>query len=105
MNGLDYVSRVRAMETGERFLPIIMISGILRHVPPSRSRRDRGVTEFLRKPVTTATSWMRLEAVIMRPRAFVTTEAYFGPDRRRKRQTAYLGKRRRQSDRKELVEL
>jgi CheY-like chemotaxis protein len=104
MNGLDYVSRVRAMETGERFLPIIMITGYSDMAHLSLAR-DRGVTEFLRKPVTARDILMRLEAVILRPRAFVTTEAYFGPDRRRRRQTAYLGVRRRQGDRKELVEL
>ena len=104
MNGLDFVSRVRGSENGVRYLPIVMITGYSDMAHLSLAR-DRGVTEFLRKPVTARDILMRLEAVIMRPRHFVTSETYFGPDRRRKRQTAYLGARRRQGDHKELVEI
>ena len=47
--------------------------------------RDRGVTEFLCKPVTAKSILSRLDAVILRPRPFVFAPGYFGPDRRRSR--------------------
>jgi len=57
--------------------------------------RDHGVTEFLAKPFTVQAFFDRLVSVIIRPRAFVDAESYFGPDRRR-RQTTISGPDRRQ---------
>lgn len=103
MNGLDLVTRVRAPDSNHCYLPIIMLTGYSDYAHLSLAR-DVGVTEFLRKPVAARDILMRLEAVILRPRAFVATPAYFGPDRRRSRQTAYMGERRRAGERA-LVEL
>lgn len=104
MNGLEFVTRVRAGGANERFLPIVMLTGYsdLAHL---NAARDCGVTEFLRKPVTARDVLLRLEAVIMRPRPFVTSERYFGPDRRRQRLRRYAGPLRRRTDTPELVEL
>ena len=97
MNGLDFISAVRALETKERYLPIIMLTG---HSALDRlyMARDRGVTEFLRKPVTSSAILERLNTVILKPRGFVSTPRYFGPDRRRRSPDSYLGPMRRQSD-------
>jgi response regulator RpfG family c-di-GMP phosphodiesterase len=97
MNGLEFVSAVRAMDSSVRYLPIIMLTGHsdLGHI---NAARDRGVTEFLCKPVTSKTILTRLNAVIMEPRPFVDSSDYFGPDRRRKRTTAYDGPLRRLGD-------
>jgi DNA-binding response OmpR family regulator len=46
--------------------------------------RDAGVDEYLIKPLTTAALCAKLEAVLSRRRAFIESEAYVGPDRRRR---------------------
>lgn len=104
MSGLDFLSMVRTRETDERFLPVIMVTG---HSEMSRliEARDRGVTEFLRKPVTVGSILARLESVILRPRLFVKSASYFGPDRRRRQASDYGGPRRRASDRTVALEL
>lgn len=104
MHGLDFISAVRALPGPKRFLPIIMLTG---HSDLVRlnAARDRGVTEFLCKPVTARTILLRLGAVIDHPRPFVESRSYFGPDRRRRNQPAYDGPRRRASDHHAVFEL
>jgi len=104
MNGLEFVDTVRRNDSAHRFTPIIMLTGYSDYAHLSLAR-DKGVTEFLRKPVTARDILLRLEAVIMRPRPFVNSDAYFGPDRRRTRPTAYFGPKRRAKDKDQLVEL
>ncbi|MDB5432529.1 MAG: two-component system response regulator [Caulobacter sp.] len=83
MNGLDFLAAARREPTNVRFTPIIMLTG---HSDLTRlnAARDLGVNEFLTKPVSAATILGRLNAVIMRPRPFIETAGYFGPDRRRR---------------------
>jgi two-component system, chemotaxis family, chemotaxis protein CheY len=97
MNGLEFISAVRAMDSAARYMPIIMLTGHS-DIPRLNAARDRGVTEFLCKPVTAKTILTRLNAVIMEPRSFVMSPGYFGPDRRRTRRTAYKGPYRRSVD-------
>lgn len=104
MNGLEFVDIVRRNDSVHRFTPIIMLTGYSDYAHLSLAR-DKGVTEFLRKPVSARDILLRLEAVILRPRAFVNSDAYFGPDRRRTRPTAYFGPKRRAKDKDQLVEL
>jgi CheY-like chemotaxis protein len=82
MNGLELISAIRGLSTRERYLPIIMLTA---HSDLARlsEARDRGMTEFLCKPVTARSILSRLEAVILRSRPFVSAPDYFGPDRRR----------------------
>jgi len=104
MDGLDFISAVRGLQSQDRYMPIIMLTG---HSERSRaeSARDRGVTEFLCKPVTANCIVGRLNTIIMNPRPFVFAENYFGPDRRRRRQTGYRGPGRRSLDRSEAEAL
>jgi two-component system chemotaxis response regulator CheY len=97
MNGLDFVTAVRAMSGAERYMPIIFLTG---HSDMTRTTmaRDRGVTEFICKPVTARTILTRLETVIFNPRPFVETPSYFGPDRRRRRDEDHAGPFRRSGD-------
>src|ERR1700761_7580061 len=76
------------------YLPIVMMTG---HSEKSRvvEARDAGVTEFVAKPLTAKSVLERLQAVIYRPRPFVRTANYFGPDRRRREDPAYGGPWRR----------
>ena len=83
MNGLDFISRVRMLPGEMRYLPIIMLTGHS-DLPRLNGARDRGVTEFLTKPVTARTILTRLGAVIFHPRPFVVAPHFFGPERRRR---------------------
>ncbi len=104
MHGLDFISGVRALSGEKRFLPIIMLTG---HSDLKRlnAARDRGVTEFLAKPVSARTILKRLETVIYHPRPFAQSPTFFGPDRRRRDDANYKGPRRRASDGAPVFEL
>lgn len=97
MNGLEFVAVVRAMDGPERFTPIIMLTGHSDMLRLTKAR-DRGVNEFLGKPVTAKAILARLEAVIFRPRPFVDAPDFFGPDRRRRVVPDYAGPLRRDAD-------
>jgi hypothetical protein len=60
--------------------------------------RDAGVTEFIAKPLSAKTLLNRLNSVLYQPRAFVRTQTYFGPDRRRRADPAHRGPWRRFDD-------
>jgi len=97
MNGLEFVDLVRKAENSpNRFMPIVMITA-----NPSRetvaAARDAGVSEFLAKPVTAEALLSRLLAAI-KPRPFVETRKFFGPDRRRKDDPKYPGPERRETE-------
>jgi two-component system chemotaxis response regulator CheY len=98
MDGLEFSRNVRTAENSPNpFVPIIMITG---HTERHRveAARDAGVTEFLVKPITAQSLFSRLAEIMERPRAFVRTETYFGPDRRRKTLESYAGPWRRHDD-------
>ncbi len=86
MMPLDGVELTRHIRNGEDtpnpYMPIIMITGFA-----DRRRvlmaRDAGITEYLIKPFSAKALHARIGAVVMRPRPFVRTRSFFGPDRRR----------------------
>ena len=99
MNGLEFTRRVRSLDNeAKSMVPIIMVTSYPEREHVKRAR-EVGVTEFLVKPITPAHLFGRLADVLERPRAFVRTPTYFGPDRRRKTIENYKGPRRRASDR------
>jgi len=104
MNGLDFISAVRRLEAPLKYLPIIMLTGHS-DLPRLNGARDRGVTEFLTKPVTARTILTRLGAVIFHPRPFVVAPHFFGPERRRRAMPSYAGPLRRASDNTSVIEL
>ena len=98
MDGLEFTRLVRLSDMSPNpFVPIIMISG---HTERHRIEvaRDAGVTEFLAKPITAAHLFSRIAEIVERPRAFVRTEGYFGPDRRRRQDDNFAGPWRRAND-------
>jgi|SRR6185312_12642990 len=102
MDGLEFTREVRHSKTSTNpFVPIIMISG---HTEKRRveAARDAGVTEFLAKPVTAQSLYSRIAEIMERPRAFIRSGSYFGPDRRRKAAENYSGPWRRQDDMHDL---
>ena len=98
MDGVEFTRTVRnAADSKNPYLPIIMMTG---HSEKSRvfDARDAGVTEFVAKPLTAKAVLDRINAVIYRPRPFVRTASYFGPDRRRKDDPGFAGPWRRSTD-------
>ena len=53
--------------------------------------RDSGITEFLRKPFTAEALYKRIEAIVEKPRPFVLSDNFTGPDRRRKADKDFKG--------------
>ncbi|MFN3523831.1 MAG: response regulator [Phenylobacterium sp.] len=104
MNGLDFLSAARRLPGDKRYTPVIMLTGHS-DLPRLNAARDRGVNEFLAKPVTARNILLRLNAVIYHPRDFIDAPGYFGPDRRRRADLNYRGPRRRRADAREMVEL
>ena len=83
INGLLFLRWIRtAKESPNRFIPFIMLSGAAdeQYV---RGARDLGSNEFLAKPFSAGSVSAKILDVLDRPRQFVATEKYFGPDRRR----------------------
>lgn len=84
INGLLLLRWTRtAKESPNRMVPFVMLSGAADREYVNSSR-DLGVTEFLAKPFSATSIYERILEVIDYPRQFVTTQKFFGPDRRRK---------------------
>jgi CheY-like chemotaxis protein len=98
MDGVSFVQEIRKSPDAQiSVLPIIMVTG---HTERRRveAARDAGVNEFLAKPVTAANLIHRIEEIILRPRAYVRSPAYFGPCRRRHKNPYYAGPFRRDGE-------
>ena len=72
----------RHKESPNRFTPFVMVTG---YADPEKVAecRDMGVTEMLAKPFSVNAMAEKLLQIVDRPRQFVHTGNYFGPDRRR----------------------
>lgn len=95
LDGIDFARMIRLGEDSPNpFMPLIMLSG---HSERQRVMvaRDAGVNEFVVKPISATALFSRIRAVIERPRPFVRTKNYFGPDRRRHADAKYQGPERR----------
>lgn len=98
MDGISLTRRIRNDPLSpNQFVPVILVTGFSEKRRVIQAR-DAGVTEFLVKPFNARDLYRRIAQIIERPRQFVRSEDFFGPDRRRKRKTAYTGPMRRASD-------
>lgn len=98
IDGIEFTTLVRrSADSASPAVPIIMVTG---HTERRRveAARDAGVTEFVAKPVTASALFARIITALSRPRTFVRTRAFVGPDRRRGRNGRFNGPRRRESD-------
>lgn len=98
LDGLDFVRLLRQSPSSPcPTVPVIMVTGhsTLHHV---QEARDAGVDELLTKPVAARDLVDRLNKVVEHRRPFVKTDAYFGPERRRRTDLAYDGPKRRAAD-------
>jgi len=97
MNGLDLLKWVRSHNSEAiQFMPFIMLTAYS-SMDWVTTARDWGATEFLTKPVSAQAVAKRLLTVIERPRPFIRTGEYFGPDRRRQKVPFNGNNRRRES--------
>jgi two-component system chemotaxis response regulator CheY len=98
VDAVKFTTALRRRETGPyRFLPVIMaISEANRSF--IAAARDSGVTEIIGKPIAPKAFFDRIVSIIERPRQFVKTELYVGPDRRRQNPKTFNGPYRRASD-------
>jgi len=104
LDGVEFTRLVRnSPDSANPYLPIIMMTG---HSGKERvyEARDAGVTEFLAKPITAKAVLDRIHSVIWKPRPFVKTDGYFGPDRRRVAPPGYRGPFRRATDARDAAE-
>ena len=86
-DGIEMVRRIRYdARSPNRFVPVIMMTGYSHRIRVEAAR-DVGVTEFLVKPFRAKDLYARIEQLIEKPRRFVDTGDFFGPDRRRKKRT------------------
>jgi two-component system, chemotaxis family, chemotaxis protein CheY len=98
MNGITFAKILRNSEKSEDpFIPIIMLTGYS-EMPRVSVARDAGINEFLAKPMSAQTLYNRIATILHRPRNFIRTATYFGPDRRRHKMTTYKGEERRTGD-------
>jgi DNA-binding response OmpR family regulator len=81
--GLELVRLLRAPASPIAQVPIIMLSSRRREAEVVAAR-DAGVTEFLIKPFTAEILHQRIAGVLAKPRAFVDSATFRGPDRRRR---------------------
>jgi two-component system, chemotaxis family, chemotaxis protein CheY len=83
LDGLDLVRILRnEKESPNPFVPIIVVTGYTDRTRVLQAR-DAGVTEFVAKPVSAKVLHERISSIVLRPRDFVRTKTFFGPDRRR----------------------
>ncbi len=98
-NALDFIRAVRRGEAGQQAspVPILFTAGSVDRERVEQAR-DAGVTEFLVWPFSAKQLLARLEALIKNPRAFVESEGFAGPDRRRHAGGGFAGPERRGED-------
>ncbi len=98
MDGITLTKRVRTDPLSPNpYVPVILMTGFSEKRRVFQAR-DAGVTEFLVKPFNARDLYRRIAQLIERPRQFVRSEDFFGPDRRRGSSEAYTGPLRRESD-------
>lgn len=102
IDGIEFTQLVRrSMDSLSPTVPIIMVTG---HTERRRveAARDAGVTEFVAKPVTASALYSRINVALERPRQFVRTKSFVGPDRRRTANRRFSGPFRRADDELEV---
>jgi CheY-like chemotaxis protein len=98
VNGVHLLQWLRDdKQSPNRFMPFVMLSGAADRVNVEASR-DHGVNDFMAKPFSVDNIYKVLQRIIDAPRQFVTTQTYFGPDRRRSKAGPPKGQERRKPD-------
>ena len=84
ISGIEFIQMLRtSQDSPDRFVPVIMVTASS-DAGTVNGARDAGVTEFMSKPFSARGLYARILEVINKPRPFIRTKTYFGPDRRRR---------------------
>jgi len=105
VDGMMFLRWIRRhKDSPDRFVPFVMITS---YTEPHRvmEAREMGITDILAKPFTINNIAEKLVAIIERPRQFVHTAEFFGPDRRRRKLEFRDVDRRVLNDKSEGVEI
>lgn len=98
MDGLELTKELRKNPLCPNpYVPVVMMTGFSSKLRVEQAR-DYGITEFLVKPFTSRDLYSRITQIIEKPRQFVDSGAFFGPDRRRRHMKDYYGPKRRDDD-------
>jgi CheY-like chemotaxis protein len=93
-DGIEFTKQVRKSDGGHKSkIPIIIMTGFT-NKERVFAARDAGVTEFLMKPFTIKSLASHLMHIIERPRDFVISPNFTGPDRRRRKEETEEKKRK-----------
>ena len=98
LDGMAFLTKIRQdKDSPDPFVPVVVCSAKTeyRHVCYAR---DKGMTEFLAKPVSAHSIYSRICAMVESNRPFVRVADFFGPDRRR-----FRGKEYAEADRRKLL--
>ena len=83
VDGLRLVRRIRmGKDSPNRYVPIVMVTGH-NNVDRVMQARNAGANDFLVKPVSAKSVYLRIRSTMENPRPFLRTKTYVGPDRRR----------------------
>lgn len=98
VDGPEMVKNIRTTaKSPNPYVPVILTTGFTDKMHVEEAR-DQGITEFLVKPFTAEQLYRRIVQIIERPRTFVKTGEFFGPDRRRRMVDAPTPTKRREED-------
>ncbi len=98
MGGMEFVKRIRNdPDNPYRLVAIIMVTAYA-DLEAVANARDCGVNEFMAKPISAATLEKRIRHVLEDARAFVESEKFAGPDRRRGKAASLGGPERREEE-------
>jgi DNA-binding response OmpR family regulator len=82
LDGIALTRMIRtARDTPNAFVPVMLISGDTDHNTVMEAR-DAGANDFLCRPFSGETLFAHIVKVIEKPRHFIKTREFFGPDRR-----------------------
>jgi len=98
VGAVELTEKIRAGEDGvDPFTPVIVMSG---HADLKEiiTARDAGANDYIAKPLSAKILDLRLHALVERPRPFIRSDDFFGPDRRRHHKTSFRGSERRSRD-------
>jgi CheY-like chemotaxis protein len=97
-DGISLTRRIRNDPASVNpYVPVVLMTGFSERRRVLQAR-DAGVTEFLVKPFNARDLYKRIYQIIERPRQFVRSEDFFGPDRRRKKANNFMGPYKRDTD-------
>lgn len=103
-DGAELVRMIRNPNGGNHaFVPIIMLTAYSEKRRVLEAR-DLGVNEFMCKPISAKALYHRIHSIVLRPRPFVRTKTYFGPERRRGVGKTHTGDDRRGTGEAEILE-